>query len=62
MIKQLIIAVLYSLALHPRKQILATTSDDQTWKVWGLPNGELILTGRGHSDWVSGCDFHPSYV
>jgi WD40 repeat protein len=51
-----------SLALHPRKQVLATASDDQTWKVWGLPNGELIMTGRGHTDWVAGCDFHPSGV
>jgi len=52
----------YSVALHPDKQILATASDDRTWKLWGLPNGELILTGHGHSDWVAGCDFHPSYV
>jgi len=51
-----------SVALHPEKQILATASDDRTWKLWGLPNGELILTGHGHSDWVAGCDFHPSYV
>jgi len=53
---------LSSVALHPAKQVLATASDDRTWKLWGLPNGELILTGHGHSDWVAGCDFHPSYV
>ena len=52
----------FSVALHPDKQILATASDDRTWKLWSLPNGELILTGHGHSDWVAGCDFHPSYV
>jgi len=52
----------FSVALHPEKQILATASDDRTWKLWGLPTGELILTGHGHSDWVAGCDFHPSYV
>ena len=23
-----------SLALHPRKSILATSSDDFTWKIW----------------------------
>ena len=54
--------LLHSVALHPEKQVLATASDDRTWKLWSLPNGELILTGLGHSDWVSCCDFHPSYV
>jgi len=53
---------LLSVALHPEKQIMATASDDRTWKLWSVPNGELILTGHGHSDWVAGCDFHPSYV
>jgi len=51
-----------SVALHPEKQVLATASDDRSWKLWSIPEGELILTGHGHSDWVSGCDFHPSYV
>ena len=53
---------MYSVALHPEKQVLATASDDRTWKLWSIPSGELILTGHGHSDWVSGCDFHPTYV
>tara|TARA_B110000503_G_C7026866_1_gene362260 strand:- start:222 stop:329 length:108 start_codon:yes stop_codon:yes gene_type:complete len=26
-----------SLALHPRKSILATASDDYTWKIWTAP-------------------------
>ncbi|KAJ8035607.1 Sperm-associated antigen 16 protein [Holothuria leucospilota] len=46
-------------ALHPRKQILATTSDDQTWKMWAIPNGDIIMTGEGHTDWVADCDFRP---
>ncbi|CAG2192150.1 Sperm-associated antigen 16 protein,Flagellar WD repeat-containing protein Pf20 [Mytilus edulis] len=46
--------------LHPRKPILATTSDDHHWKMWSVPSGEIIMTGEGHTDWVSGCDFHPS--
>ncbi|KAJ8307540.1 hypothetical protein KUTeg_015624 [Tegillarca granosa] len=46
-------------ALHPRKQILATSSDDHTWKMWAVPSGDIIMTGEGHTDWVSGCDFHP---
>ncbi|KAL8588698.1 hypothetical protein ACOMHN_046470 [Nucella lapillus] len=48
------------LAIHPRKQILATTSDDHTWKIWFVPSGEIILSGKGHTEWVSDCDFHPS--
>eukprot|EP00744_Colponema_vietnamica_P002135 GILI01003430.1.p1 GENE.GILI01003430.1~~GILI01003430.1.p1 ORF type:complete len:584 (+),score=152.36 GILI01003430.1:45-1796(+) len=48
-----------SVALHPRKPILATVSDDYTWKMWSMPNGELIMSGEGHKDWVSGVDFHP---
>ncbi|XP_012935784.1 sperm-associated antigen 16 protein [Aplysia californica] len=47
-------------ALHPRKQILATSSDDHTWKMWAVPSGDIIMTGEGHSDWVSDCDFHPA--
>ena len=47
-------------ALHPRKQILATTSDDHTWKMWAVPSGDIIMTGEGHTDWMSACDFHPS--
>ncbi|XP_074652533.1 sperm-associated antigen 16 protein-like [Tubulanus polymorphus] len=47
-------------ALHPKKQILCTTSDDNSWKMWAVPSGDIIMTGEGHSDWVSSCDFHPS--
>nr|KAG5692362.1 hypothetical protein BaRGS_007975 [Batillaria attramentaria] len=47
-------------ALHPRKQILATSSDDHTWKIWSVPSGEIIFTGTGHTEWVSDCAFHPS--
>ncbi|KAK3723325.1 hypothetical protein QZH41_014395, partial [Actinostola sp. cb2023] len=47
------------LALHPRKQVLATVSDDRSWKMWAIPSGEIIMTGEGHKDWISDCDFHP---
>jgi len=46
-------------ALHPKKSILATASDDATWKMWDLPNGDLIMSGDGHKDWVAGVNFHP---
>eukprot|EP00741_Cyanophora_paradoxa_P020974 tig00021319_g20248.t1 len=48
-----------AMALHPKKAIVATVSDDATWKMWALPNGDLIMSGDGHKDWVAGCDFHP---
>lgn len=48
------------LALHPRKFIVASTSDDQLWRLWGMPVGEMIMTGEGHTDWLSGCSFHPN--
>ncbi|XP_034752808.1 sperm-associated antigen 16 protein [Etheostoma cragini] len=50
--------------LHPRKRILASASDDRSWRLWVLQaNGEkvaeMVLTGEGHCDWLSGCSFHP---
>jgi WD40 repeat protein len=44
---------------HPSKPVVATASDDCTWKMWSIPNGDLIMTGDGHKDWISGLDFHP---
>eukprot|EP01006_Ploeotia_vitrea_P046540 TRINITY_DN67032_c2_g1_i1.p1 TRINITY_DN67032_c2_g1~~TRINITY_DN67032_c2_g1_i1.p1 ORF type:complete len:643 (+),score=375.74 TRINITY_DN67032_c2_g1_i1:56-1984(+) len=48
------------LAHHPTKPIVATASDDCSWKLWSLPKGELIMSGDGHKDFVSNLDFHPS--
>lgn len=48
------------LAFHPRKPVVATVSDDETWKIWSVPNGDAVMSGEGHKDWVSGVDFHPS--
>ncbi|XP_076613593.1 uncharacterized protein spag16 [Chaetodon auriga] len=50
--------------LHPQKEILATASSDCSWRLWALPtsgekDGQMVLTGEGHSDWLSGCSFHP---
>ncbi|XP_029300711.1 LOW QUALITY PROTEIN: sperm-associated antigen 16 protein [Cottoperca gobio] len=50
--------------LHPRKLILASASDDRSWKLWvlqanGEKVGQMVMTGEGHSDWLSGCSFHP---
>jgi hypothetical protein len=48
-----------SLAYNPKRDILATGSDDSTWKLWSVPNGDLIMCGEGHIDWIGGLDFHP---
>ncbi|KAG7221233.1 hypothetical protein INR49_017450 [Caranx melampygus] len=51
------------ISLHPRKLILASASDDCCWRLWELFPGEkvgqMLLTGEGHSDWLSSCSFHP---
>lgn len=41
------------LAMHPKKSIVATASDDFTWKIWTVPAGELIMSGEGHKDFIS---------
>lgn len=48
------------LTLHPKKDIIATVSDDCTWKMWSVPNGDLIMSGEGHKEWLSDCHFHPN--
>merc|ERR1711971_1456591 len=45
-------------AFHPKVPVLGTASDDNTWKLWSMPNGELVLHGEGRKNWVSGIDFH----
>eukprot|EP00294_Goniomonas_avonlea_P016044 CAMPEP_0114561352 /NCGR_PEP_ID=MMETSP0114-20121206/11957_1 /TAXON_ID=31324 /ORGANISM="Goniomonas sp, Strain m" /LENGTH=606 /DNA_ID=CAMNT_0001746979 /DNA_START=71 /DNA_END=1888 /DNA_ORIENTATION=- len=53
------IAPVSAMAMHPKKAIVATASDDSTWKMWSLPAGDIIMSGDGHKDWVAGIDFHP---
>lgn len=48
------------MSLHLRKQIIATASDDCSWKIWNMENGENIMTGEGHKEWICGIDFHPN--
>jgi WD40 repeat protein len=46
---------------HPKKQLLATASDDRTWKLWSFPSLENVMTAQAHKDWVSDIDFHPRF-
>lgn len=46
-------------AFHPKVPVVATASDDHTWKMWSIPEGQLVLSGEGHKDWVSDVAFHP---
>ncbi|KAM7049279.1 sperm-associated antigen 16 protein isoform 2-T2 [Acridotheres tristis] len=48
------------LAVHPQKKIVLSGGDDRLWKTWGFPDGNILLTGEGHTDWLSGCCFRPS--
>lgn len=48
-----------TVAVFPSKDIFATASDDSTWKLWTIPQGDLIMCGEGHQDWVSSLAFHP---
>uniref|UniRef100_A0A8C5UEG7 Sperm associated antigen 16 n=1 Tax=Malurus cyaneus samueli TaxID=2593467 RepID=A0A8C5UEG7_9PASS len=47
-------------ALCSCSDIVLTGGDDRLWKTWAFPDGNILLTGEGHTDWLSGCCFRPS--
>jgi hypothetical protein len=53
------IGAISRVAFHPKISVVGTCSDDNTWKMWSMPDGQLVLSGEGHRDWVSGISFHP---
>ncbi|XP_066202209.1 sperm-associated antigen 16 protein isoform X4 [Saccopteryx leptura] len=46
--------------MHPREDILISCGEDHVWKKVGVPGGNVLFTGTGHTDWLSSCCFHPS--
>jgi len=48
-----------SVAISPSGQILASSSNDQTIKLWNLPTGKLLYTLAGHSSMVTSVAFSP---
>jgi WD40 repeat protein/tRNA A-37 threonylcarbamoyl transferase component Bud32 len=51
--------VITSLAFHPDKPILATSSYDKTVKLWNLETNKEIVTLRGHEKTVNHVAFSP---
>jgi WD40 repeat protein len=55
-------AAVTSLSFHPTKAVVASSSDDATWRLWAVQSAadaELVMNGDGHKTWVSGVAFHP---
>ena len=48
-----------SVSIHPTRPIVATSSDDGTWRLFSLKEGENIMSGEGHKDWVASVAMHP---
>lgn len=47
------------LAFHPHGRYLASTSFDNTWRLWDVETKRSLLTQSGHSRGTYGIGFHP---
>lgn len=47
-----------AVSFHPSNPVIATASDDESWKIWSVPGCELVMSG-GHQSWIAGIAFHP---
>jgi sperm-associated antigen 16 protein len=47
------------ISIHPEKPIIASVSEDKTWKIWSILTEKQIMSGEGHKSWISSIDFHP---
>jgi WD40 repeat protein len=45
--------------MSPDGTLLVSGSDDKTIKLWSLPEGKLLNTLEGHSDWVRSVTISP---
>ncbi|MBU7584965.1 MAG: hypothetical protein KAF91_19005 [Nostoc sp. TH1S01] len=52
----------WSVALSPQKDILASGSEDKTIKLWDLNTGSCIKTFTGHTDWIKSVAFSASGI
>ena len=48
-----------AVAVSPDGRLIATASNDQTVKVWGITSGREWFTFRGHTAWVRSVVFFP---
>jgi WD40 repeat protein len=48
-----------AIALSPDGTLLATAGDDHLVRLWRISDRKLLLTLRGHSDWVRTVGFSP---
>jgi hypothetical protein len=46
-------------AVHPKRKVYATGGDDAVWHLWNAEGSELLISGRGHTQWITSCAFHP---
>ena len=47
------------MAFHPEDRVVASCSEDRSFKLWNLDDGGMISTMRGHSASVNCVDFSP---
>lgn len=47
------------IGFHPSGKYIATTSFDQTWKLWDIASSKSVLTQPGHSRPLFALGFHP---
>ncbi|ESL08049.1 hypothetical protein TRSC58_04256 [Trypanosoma rangeli SC58] len=47
-------------SMHPEKPAVASSSDDGTWRLSALPQGEVVMSGDGHKSWISSVAMHPT--
>ena len=50
---------IWSVAINPQKNLIASASEDKTIKLWNLQTGELVRTLTGHSVGVLSISFSP---